>query len=299
MRRELIGLAIFTVSMLVGPASAFAARGCQYDIQCSQGQVCADGVCRDSRQRVAKKYESAEDACGNDRRCRIDRLARRNRARRHVKVLDEERWVRKLIDEERDERLKDFPRKKDPVGADLRISRLGPVGVTAGYVFGGHFRPEASFVFNSANIYQHDYDGSGSTLDGTQETFWFDLAATYFVLQSWFTPYLTAGFMIGKGTYNDHGYYYYAPEGGGMPPSGPAGPVATVYHAAEIGGGLDLQFAFGLHARVGLNYRPLIYSQASVSKGVYDDATRKGLTNWFKSTVAIDPVVLMGWAFSF
>lgn len=273
----------------VQAAAQKGGRTCQYDLECGPTQSCNDyGRCI-SRGVVDGHVESAEDECGTDRRCRLDRLARKNAARRHAKTIREEEQVRDILAEEEEERLKERPRLKDPLSADLRISRLGASGAHIGYVFFGRLQPEFEFIWSSLYAYTPSGEDGAAGLDGYHDGWFFRFGATYFLLESWFSPYLSAGFQLGTGQFQSYSYDLDFDFVG-------SSNLDTKFHAAEVGGGMDLQFAFGMHTRLGLAYRPLIYNQARYGPGSYDPTTRQGLARWYKQAAGVDIIWLIGWA---
>ncbi len=276
------------LAVLAAPATAAAQSGgrtCQYDLECDVGEACNErGRC------VARgdvgDGEGAADECGSDRRCRIDRLKRKNNARRHAELIEEERQVRRMIEEAEEERLSNFPRLDKPLSGGLRVSRLGALGVHLGYVIAGHIQPEFEFAYSDLSVLV-TAEGNAAALDGFHEGWWFKGGASYFLLESWFSPYLAAGFVFGTGRYYSYDFGFFDSAGSDL---------GTRFHAGEIGGGIDMQFEFGLHTRLGLAYRPLIYNQARIGPGQYDPSTRQGLANWFQEAAAIDVIWLIGWA---
>lgn len=282
LRSSLFGFVVFLVCFLpAGLAAQQSGRTCQYDLECPATYSCNEqGQCV---QRGYIEQAPADDECGQDRRCRIDRLKRRNQARRHQQIIEEERQVQRLLDRREEERLDDSPRLKSPVVADLRVSRLGPLGVHAGYTLFGHLQPELSLGYSSLNVFT-----SGTTsLSGDFSGWWFEFGASYFLLENWFSPYLSAGFLLMNGEFDSF-------SGGFVVDF--ARPRA-IFHAGAVGGGIDLQLGFGLNTRLGMVYRPLIYNQARIGPGQYDPQTRQGLADWFNQAARIDVIWLLGWAF--
>lgn len=277
--------------LFAGPVYAQGGRTCEYDLECPAGQACNEmGICmpRGSVGRPTAE-ESADDACGEDRRCRIDRLKRKNKAQRHARIISEERQVQNMLEQERKKALDDKPRLKDPWSVAVRMSRLGPIGMHGGYTFLGRIHPEFEFTY-SPNLYIFAPGSSDSAgISGDFEGWWFRGGLSYFLLDSWFSPYLTAGFQVGVGSfYNFSSGFDFADFGT---------EVGSRFHAGEFGGGFDMQFKFGLQTRLGVVYRPLVYNQARIGPGQYDPQTRQGLADWYKRGAAVDVVWLLGWAF--
>ncbi len=286
-------LGLFVASILSLSASSAAGqeaepqgmRACSYDLECGPTASCSPrGRCVPHGQ--LETGESSTEECGNDRRCRIDRLKRKKRAERHLKTVEEERWAREQIEEQQREIMKAKPRLADPISADIRVSRLGVLGLHAGYVFGGRFQPEFEFTHLP---YRYVFTRGDASIDGNLTAWFLRGGVSYFLLDTPFSPYLTAGFQYGTGRFETYSF----DTGFDFTSNG----TQVKFHAAEVGGGVDLQFGFGMHTRLGAVYRPLIYNQARNGPGSYDPFTRDGLESWYKQAASIDVVWLLGWAF--
>ena len=279
--------ALFALPLLMLASPLVAQEGgrtCQYDLECGGANYCNDrGRCVPRGTIGQPTDESAGDECGADRRCRIDRLERRNKAARHAKIIEEEKYVQTILANEEEERLKKFPRLADPLSGDIRISRLGPLGLHAGYTFFGHLQAELDVAYSDLYVYV-PADGGGGEVSGYHQGTFLRGGASYFLLESWFSPYLSAGFQFGTGRFRNDSFFF---GGNG---------TTTEFHAADFGGGVDVQFGFGLHTRLGLAYRPLIYNQARIGPGQYDVVAQQGLARWYDEAVRIDVVWLLGWA---
>ena len=268
-------------------------RTCQYDLECSVAEACSDaGVCvRRGSIDTPRSGEQSADECGADRRCRLDRLKRKNRAKRHAKTMGEERRVRRLIEDQEQERLEQRPRENKPLSASIRISRLGPIGLHAGYIFLGRIQPTFEFTYSPDLFVWAPATADSFGISGDLEAWWFRGGLSYFLLDSWFSPYLTAGFQVGTGSYDTDNYDFDVDFSGGFGTE-----LRSRFHAGEFGGGFDMQFKFGLQTRLGVVYRPLIYNQARTGPGQYDPQTRQGLAEWYQRGAAVDVVWLLGWA---
>lgn len=255
---------------------------CIYHDDCPARQLCHGGRC--VKRSKFTEYTSANDECGNDRRCRIERLERRNRARRQTELIRQERQLQELIDEYQAKRIEEYPRLDRAFSADLRASRLGVLGLSVGYTFLGRLRPELHLAYNGGYSVSQNIDDQ--RFSGTQEVGYVIPGLLYFFLTSDFTPYAGLSFLYGTGTYNGF--------------NGPATDTSleTEYHALSVKAGIDYQLnGSGFHARAGLAYRHLIYSQARRSPGLYVEQTREALEQWFNDITRIDILVLVGWAF--
>jgi len=284
---------VFAVCMICCTVKAAAqeagGRTCQYDLECGPTQSCNEfGRCVGRGVVDGGSQPSADDECGGDRRCRLDRLARKNSARRHATTIREEQQVRSILEEQEKERLEAFPRLKDPLSADLRISRLGATGAHVGYVFFGRLQPEFEFLWSDLYVYVPADADFAAGIDGYHEGWFFRFGATYFLLESWFSPYVSGGFQLGTGSFQAYSFDFDF--------VGTQTNLQTKFHAGEFGAGMDLQFAFGMHTRLGLAYRPLIYNQARHGPGSYDPVTQQGLARWFRQSAGVDLIWLLGWA---
>lgn len=287
-------ITLTTVALILLAASTAAAQGrtCQYDLECGVGQACNDdGQC------VARggagspsTARSAEEACGDDRRCRLDRLKRKNEARRHADLIDEERYVQRMLDEREKKRLEDHPREAAPWSAALRVSRLGPLGLHGGFTIVGRLQPAFEFTWAPDLTLWAPTTAESNGVNGKLAGFFARAGIAYFLLDDWFSPYLSGGFQIGNGRFED----WNAPWDGF---GGFGRRIQARFHAAEVGGGFDMQFKFGLNTRLGLVYRPLVYNQARIGPGQYDPVLRQGLADWYRRGASVDVVWLLGWAF--
>ena len=263
----------FLVMMLLTLTAAdVAAEVCEYDAECDANEICVDGECVDETDVICGK---------DDRQCRIRILKRRNEARRLERMIREERQVEQVLEDRRTRAFKENPRIEDRITIGLRVSTFGPLGFGAGYGFTPHLRAEIQYAHQETDIF-------GSEIDGFHEGTFFEAALVWIPFEAWATFYGSAGIAILSGTFNSFG---------GFGSASPAGQLDTIYHALALGGGFDIQFEFGLHTRLGLEYRPLLYNQASFEPGVYDSEIQSGLNTWFDEDMGLDLVWLIGWAF--
>ena len=261
---------------------------CQYHTDCPSGMVCLRGVCIDNAEALSLQAFAADDACGADRRCRIERLERLNRARRRARRLKEKKFAESRIDEYEQKKLEENPRLDRPLAVDLRASRLGVLGLAAGYTLFSHLRPELQFVhFNSYVSQRKD----GRDYSGEQPVSFLMPGLSWYFIEGDFSPFVTASFVYAFGKFTQSTFN---PSTGNTVDR----KLQTKYHAVELKGGVDYQLeGAGFHMRLGLAYRPLIYSQARLGPGNYSEAGRGALTNWYKKMVRLDLVLLAGWAF--
>ena len=279
-----------TVAGAAAPSTATAQsnRQCRYHSDCESGAVCLGGKCV-QRSSVVDRW-SAEEACGEDRRCRIERLKRKNEARRRVEKLEDEKKFQRMVDNLTDEELEDYPRIDRPWTFDVRTSRQGVLGLAAGYTFFGQLRPELQYVYWNAFV---DVTVDQTFISGSQSMHFLIPGLYYFFLRKGeFTPYAAASFMWASGNYN--GGYGGSFGGSGSGPSD----FGTEYHALGLQGGLDWQMEDqGAHLRLGLAYRPLLYNQARFGPGNYSDQGRRAMEKWFEQMVRIDVIFMAGWSF--
>lgn len=245
---------------------------CEYDPECPDSKVCVDGQCVDESDAICPE---------GDRQCRIRLLKRRNKARRMQRVLREEETVRYTIEQRRKEAAKANPRIEDRITAGLRVSTFSPLGFGVGYGFTPEIRAEFQFAHQEGDVFT-------SELDGFHEGSFFNLSAVWIPFDAWATVYGSAGIVVFDGMFSP--FRGFAVERS-------SGELETIYHALAVGGGFDIQFVFGLHTRLGVEFRPLLYNQAKFEPGVYDADIRSGLQTWFSEDMTLDLVWLMGWAF--
>ncbi len=257
------------VFLVAAPA---AAETCEYDAECESNEICREGQCVDE----------SDVICGrDDRQCRIRVLKRRNQARRLQRMIREEREVERVLERRRADSVQENPRIRDRLSAGLRVSIFTPLGFGVGYGFTPHIRAEFQYAHQEGDI-------SNNEISGFHEGSFFEAALVWIPFDAWATVYGSAGISVLSGTFNSFG---------GFGSVSPAGELDTIYHALALGGGFDIQFEFGLHTRLGLAYRPLLYNQASFEPGVYDPETQSGLSTWFGEDISLDLVWLIGWAF--
>lgn len=246
-------------------------------------QGAADGSGSNSRgDLTAANTLSAEELCGADRRCRIERLKSDNRARRQQTVFEEERAVQNIVREFHRQEKEATVRTNHPWTIDFLANFLG-WGFSGGYSFSNNLRAEIGFTRNDDYMYYYD---NTTSLSGRHRATFLVAQAVLIPMESWLTPYLALGFMGGSGTFGNDSFY------GGWGSSD----MDVKYHILHASGGLDAQFDFGLHLRLGFRYGYVLYNQASLGPGLYEPTTRSGLESWMEETLlSID--FNMGWAF--
>ncbi len=272
----LVGVA----ALCIFAAPAQAATYCHRDTQCPTGSTCVNHRCVLPRTSgpAAAADPNADRECGADRRCRIRRLARRNRARRQIAALYEEKRLKRLLAEHDKQEFESVVRRADPWTADMHILvSLGP-GLQLGYAITPHIRVEASYHANTDYVSEQV---NHVWIDGDHDFRAVWAGASYLLTESELAPYLQAAFGYQWGTMHQWG-------------RGGSSKMSTAAHDLILGAGLDLQFDFGLHARLGGLYRYGIYSEAWVGVGKYDDQVRKAID---KGRSSFDMAIAFGWAF--
>lgn len=287
MKRLLLTASFLAGLLLFGHPALAAGERCEYDLQCGQGETCWDAVCTPDDE--IPVYVGADEQCGRDRRCRIERLKRRNQARRQLDVLREEEIVRQELERLRARELDERPREKHPWNVGWNFTIQSPAGFTGGYTFAHPFRVEAAFLNIDQSYFSSGADGG--SINGDVDASFFDLGIVLNVLSGTTSPYLKAGAMFGTGSFASFDGFF---SGGGS--------TDIVFHALEFEGGFDFAFDFGdtaggLHLRLGAAFRPLIFNQARISPGVYDATTRDGMANWWDETMFVDLNFIIGWVF--
>ncbi len=281
--------ATFFFLALLLPATALAAgERCEYDLQCFQGDVCYDGVCTPQHQ--VPTYIGADKMCGTDRRCRIERMKRRNKARRKIQILREEQLVLAEIERLEKAELESRPRDKNKWNVGYRLSIPSAFGFTAGYTLAHPFRVELTYHNIDQSYFSFD-DTTSTEFNGDITANFVDVGITYTVFESSVTPYLKGGAMYGFGDFQSFTGFF-----------GSGSSTSIVFHALNLEGGLDFfwdltENSGGLHFRVGTAFRPLIFHQARVEPGVYDERTRNGLQTWWDDEMFIDLIFVLGWGF--
>jgi len=291
-----------------GAGSSSAENGdggsCEYHTDCESGTFCFGGECQPVEDVVQTLSSAsgdtsietmANDECGGDRQCRIDRLRRKNRARRHVQKLEEEQQAEETIQRIQESKLEEMPRLDRPIGFDWRVSRLGALGVAAGYTFGGRLRGELQFARNWFSVNQTvDVQGNDISFNGSQPISFVLPGIYYYFLKSDFSPYLGATFVYGKGELSVGS----SSLGSGGSDGEVSDNLGTEYHGIGLHGGLDFQWrGNGFHSRLGVAYRPKLYHQARISAGNYSELGRRVIDQWYQQVVRLDVVFLLGWNF--
>lgn len=282
----LVGLAVVFASaqLLAAPIP------CEDDDNCPGESICVEGQCviDENSERESQPSESdtadvdrgADAECGRDRRCRIERLAQKNRARRYERAFEDERAVQRVLDRREEKRREELIRKTSPwLAGFMTTPEYGP-GLYAGFTPLSRLRVEGAWRWPRENIYE---EVNGGTVDGTHNYNMYTLGAAYFFGLSEFAPYVRASLGYAHGNFDQ---YDYESDAG-------ASSISTQWHVGSVGGGIDVQFDFGFQCFLGLSVSHLIFNQARVDRGDYDDSVRDAIGEDF---FPLDLEFGIGWA---
>lgn len=288
-------------------------RACISQNQCGDDQSCVSGFCKlkadvvykTSEQReaerksesskpsnvVASPNQTTEQECSADRRCRIDRLRRRNQARRYQTMLEEEQRAMEFQNSVNQRRLDAKPRTSKPLAAEFYVS-FG-FGLAGSYMVSDHLRLEGTFTRIDAYVDAEVTTGGQRTYSSGYIDGWnVGGSATYLMRTKWWTPYLSVAMIAHSGNFSSYGSF-----GEFDFDFGSGSDTQSILHLVEGRFGFDAQFKRGLRARLGVLYRYPIYSLAKFGPGNYDDASTDVLEAWIKSSRRIAPEFSIGWAF--
>ena len=276
------------------------AASCNFDSDCAGGNLCVDGHCRRPEDVDASDREDwshiprtgegpglaerlpddggADEVCGLDRRCRIERIKERNRLRRHYEAVEHEQLVYDEVGQVLEERVERLVRDRRPWSIAYQYHPLGH-GVMVGRTFSGHFRAEASLVGSFPYINYEPEDTNLPTLSGEHSGRYTTAHFTYLPAQGWFSPLLSAGFGMGRGSFGGN--------------SGPE----TRYHYLTAALGAEAQFDSGFMFRAAYRHGRLLYNQARHGPGNYEPQTRDALREYMHNEGLAGIDISIGWAF--
>lgn len=282
-------------------------RGCVTDRDCIGDNVCVDHQCTRPRDSASTWEEfaqhegpitgepipddgGADAVCGEDRRCRIRRLAHRNRLRRHYWAGYEERIVRdetrQLLEQEEPEEI----REAAPWSIGYQRHAYGH-GFTGAWIYGGHIRPEATIVFQ---------DYRGTTVGEQrlrQDVTFLTSHLTYLPSDAWLTPLLSIGFGMGSGEHSTSVVMDTNPNTDDVAPNAGSGRPDLLYHFVTGAVGAEAQFGFGLVVRLAYRYGRLIYNQVRYDAGQYDEQLREDYREFMHDEQLAGFDFTLGWAF--
>ncbi len=259
--------------------------------QTSGGDVQMSSTTEPGMQGDALQNVTTEEECDMDRRCRINRLKRRNQARRYQTMLEEEQRVMDYQSSVKQKRKDAKPRTAKPLSTEFYVS-FG-FGFAAAYSLSDHLRLEGTLTYLDSYVDAETVvDGQTVYSSGYVDGWNAGGAVTYLMRSSWWTPYVSGAMILHRGNYSSWGGY----DGFGFDFEGSSG-VQSIMHLAEARFGFDVQLNFGARARLGVLYRYPIYTQAKTGVASYDDGSREILNEWIKGERRIAPEFSIGWAF--
>ena len=285
--------------------SAEKGSPCTFNNECDEGWSCVENVCLSpeataERQAQARATESdattvappsqapydggADRVCGQNRRCRIERLKEEQRARRHLDIARQQLQTRRQAEAILARREEDIHRLDKPWLVGFTARFLGP-GVLVGRTFsGGHLRAEATALFVDQYFYYQPDDPSLGYVDGNQSFILGSAQATYLPSKRWFSPYLSAGFSMASGDFSSYA-------------GGSSSDTQVKYHLVTAAVGFEAQFKIGLNARLGVTHGRVLYNQVSFAPGAYDQQARDNLRAYMNSDGLFSFDFTLGWAF--
>ena len=299
-------------------------NACYADSSCHPSQQCRQARCEANPEvyaRIKREQQQAEaerastppgltparpqawesqttvSECASDRRCRLDRLKRRNQSM----LAEEQTAARAQRDLEKVE-ARALIRKSKALTADFRSTRMGP-GFALGYALTERFHVHASIARRYAG---GDYS-SVTSADGTTTTTYTDITLTSFAPQLSYmlfegrrlSPYVGAGFLYARGSADSSSYSYNDDFGFDNFGNDSEASTKVVAHAVHGVVGADFQSRpffndlFSLRTRLGFLVRQDIYARAATEDGTYDTATRDEVKAFF------DEVQQFGFELSF
>lgn len=260
---------------------------------CVPASASAQQADRDARPDPNSQTTAQE--CDADRRCRLDRLKRRGRARRFLQVTEDERYVQRYMARVEQKRKEAIHRAHKPLSVNYVLSFLSPVGFSVGYALGeGRWVPEVTMMYADNNLYGDvNIGGQSVYFDGYQSGWFFQAGVSRMFGTGWWSPYLSVAAIYGRPEF----YAYYYGDDFGEFGGGTSGGLRNIYHILHLGGGFDVQLGFGGRLRLGAYFRPTLYVQSTYGDGNYDDTVRQGTQAWWNSNQRIGIEGSLGWAF--
>jgi hypothetical protein len=238
--------------------------------------------------RAAAQSLTSEEECDADRRCRIERLKRRNAAERRYKGLAVDHKIKEMQESWEQERLEAVNRLADPLNVDFLIQYYAPYGASVGYTFDGVFRLSAQVAnMDLYASYYNTIDGVPVSFDGSIDMWIVGVEGTYLFNDGALSPYATGGFYMGSGSLDS---YSYDDFGGG------SSQADVKLHLLGAAAGVDLQFGFGFRFKFGGTVRYPIYAGATTN-GANNEPMRAGLKAWFNDEAWLGFEGAFGWAF--
>jgi hypothetical protein len=245
---------------------------------------------------------TALETCATDRRCRLDRIKRKNQARRLSQQLRDEQVVAAIVAEQEKERRRSLPRVDKPWLVDQRTSLFGVLGLDLGYSFGRIFQAGTSYLHDSDDVWvEGDLTTGFGGWGGDLSTHWWTTGVSLLPYTGSFTPYAGVAFARVWGDFDSELYIprtVVLPDGNTyIETDVETRSVAVEFHAVELQAGIDFQAQAGFHARLGFVYRAPVYTQARTGPGEYHDEVRSAMKDWFDDNARFDFALTVGWAF--
>lgn len=230
--------------------------------------------------------DGADAACGSDRRCRIRRLASQNKQRRHLHIAHQERRTQNQVNQILKRKNEHINRLNRPWAAAFQIHPVG-AGILASRAINAHFFAEASLVYKDQSIYFTPDDPQNPSLEGYHQGLFGFGHITFLSSTGWFSPLFSAGFGMGRGSYNSYNYY------GGSSSNNPT----TTFHIITAAVGADAQFPGGFLLRLAFRHGRILYNQARYGPGVYDLGLKNSLRDYMNTQELWGVDFSIGWAF--
>ena len=255
---------------------------------------------------------SAHAKCGQDRRCRIERLKRLTQAQREsaLKMADFRAY---RFNEENDQREKSaYPRINKPFNVDINYF-LWVAGFSASYQLSAHFQTRFEA---GVGLYSDTSERASRFIDFYSDDGinTFRLNITYLNSQDALSSYVNLGlsYLIGIAEVYDSNA---SASGGVLGQLGGiisnttginlggsnGGPTSGVgefeAHLASVGAGFDYQHQSGFHARLGLSYTRPIFVGHRDADGRQNLPTKQSAEDWTSDILDLSIDFLLGWAF--
>ena len=206
-------------------------------------------------------------------------------------MVREEQELMRFQEDVARQRVESVPRTAKPLAAEFYVSfGLGLAGM---YTLHERLRLEGTFTYIDAYV-DAETVSMGQTIysSGYIRGWNGGAAVTYLMREKWWTPYLSLGMILHRGSYSSWGNFgdFFEDVNGNSD-------TQSVLHLAEGRFGFDVQLKIGARARLGVLYRLPIYAQAKLGPGSYDEGSRKVLQEWINTSRRIAPEFSIGWAF--
>ncbi len=289
---------LLSILTAIVPCAVLRAAEFQTELPVGRHEGSADRTTTggDSFAREVNAQDSSQSAtvqCGSDRRCRIQRLKRVNRARRKIDNLEAEEAARLLAAKLALKQQDLVVRAHKRYSAQLSISTLGVTSAGVGVALTPHVRLELKLTSQQSGYLNNGYMSA---------PLWGEFSTAYMPLKTKLTPFVAVGAFMGSARIERYGSRS-VPEflvDGQNDGSGYAGDVSQTemrVHGVQLALGIDFQARVGARLQLGLMFRQPIYVQARNGKADYDAALRKDIRRRFKEYNRWDIFLNYGWAF--